>query len=474
MTLKDKIPEQFYALFRTKNRDYYMLFLVALYDENNDMYTSLGLTIEEAKQIVLEQMSHVQMEWQLEAIEHEQTQEDRQDASAEQESEGFAFTPAKIVNRLITWGWIKRDFDEKQNEYIISFPEYSQLYIELFKELNSDDSDRERESILAVYSALFTYQIDQEKNNDILRHALKTSKGLSQLLSNMQDGMRAYFDELSSRKDFLGIQEVLIQELNNSDSRRYAILTTTDSFYRYKEAVKELLAGILSDNDCKKADLSCKHAFLEKDTRQYYRSLRMMEYCDEAAELAYRIEREFTIIEQKYNKLIEQKTIFAKRALARIHYIMHEGGDSEDNTLRLIAMLDKSKKKEEILTHLSEKIILTTQFQNITEESLYRRKDRSKEEFEPVKLTSEESGDIADYVPKPLYTKHELDAFRIRNTKNGKFQADKEAIQSVEDLEKLMFIWNETCNDENEKKVTIEEEISNENGFTYTKLIIEE
>ena len=70
MTLKDKIPEQFYALFRTKNRDYYMLFLVALYDENNDMYTSLGLTIEEAKQIVLEQMSHVQMEWQLEAIEH--------------------------------------------------------------------------------------------------------------------------------------------------------------------------------------------------------------------------------------------------------------------------------------------------------------------------------------------------------------------------------------------------------------------
>lgn len=474
MTLKEKIPEQFYKLFRTKNRDYYMLFLVALYDENNDMYTSLGLTIEEAKQIILEQMSHVQMEWQLEALENDQTEEDGQEESTKQENEGFAFTPSTIVSRLIAWGWIKRDFDEKQNEYVISFPEYSQLYIELFKELNSDDADRERETILAVYSALFTYQIDQEKNNDILRHALKTSKGLSQLLSNMQDGMRTYFDELSSRKDFLGIQEVLIRELNNSDSKRYAILTTTDSFYRYKEAVKELLAGILSDNDCKKDDLSRKHAFIEKDTRQYYRSLRMMEYCDEAAELAYRIEREFTIIEQKYNKLIEQKTIFAKRALARIHYIMHEGSDSEDNTLRLIAMLDKSKKKEEILTHLSEKIMLTTQFQNITEESLYRRKERPKEEFQPVKLTTEETGDISDYVPKPLYTRHELDAFRTRNTKNGRFQADRDAIQTVEDLEKLMFIWNETCNEENEKKVTIEEEISDENGFTYTKLIIEE
>ena len=52
--------------------------------------------------------------------------------------------------------------------------------------------------------------------------------------------MRAYFDELSRMKDFIGIQKVLIKEINNSDSRRYAILTTTDSFYRYKEAVRSL------------------------------------------------------------------------------------------------------------------------------------------------------------------------------------------------------------------------------------------
>ena len=61
--------------------------------------------------------------------------------------------------------------------------------------------------------------------------------------------MRAYFDELSRMKDFIGIQKVLIKEINNSDSRRYAILTTTDSFYRYKEAVKELISKILNQND---------------------------------------------------------------------------------------------------------------------------------------------------------------------------------------------------------------------------------
>ena len=35
MILKKKIPKEFYKLFRTKNRDAYMQFLVAIYEENN-------------------------------------------------------------------------------------------------------------------------------------------------------------------------------------------------------------------------------------------------------------------------------------------------------------------------------------------------------------------------------------------------------------------------------------------------------
>ena len=38
MILKKKIPADFYKLFRTKNRDAYMQFLVAIYEENNEIY----------------------------------------------------------------------------------------------------------------------------------------------------------------------------------------------------------------------------------------------------------------------------------------------------------------------------------------------------------------------------------------------------------------------------------------------------
>ena len=117
---------------------------------------------------------------------------------------------------------------------------------------------------------------------------------------------------------------------------------------------------------------------------------------------------------------------------------------------------------------------LTMQYENITEDSLFRRKDREKEEFVPVKAVQQESAELLDYVPKPLYTKSELDEFRRKNTREGRFVADASTVHSVEDLEKLMFIWNETVNDEEDRKIIIEDDINGEGGFRFSKIVIED
>lgn len=46
---------------------------------------------------------------------------------------------------------------------------------------------------------------------------------------------------------------------------------------------------------------------------------------------------------------------------------------------------------------------------------------------------------MTDFVPKPLYTKKQLQEFRQKNTVDGRFVTDEQTIQSVEDLEKLLF-----------------------------------
>ena len=73
--------------------------------------------------------------------------------------------------------------------------------------------------------------------------------------------------------------------------------------------------------------------------------------CEEAMTIC-RIEREFDAIERRYNKLIEQKTVFASRAAARIRYILMEGAAEKDRTVEFVNLLNQSNHQKEILQNL--------------------------------------------------------------------------------------------------------------------------
>jgi len=414
------------------------------------------------------------------------------------------------LKHLEDWGWLRRDYDEVLDSYVVSFPEYSQLFVELFQRLYSEEDTRERESVLAVYSYLYTYSSDSEKNNDILKSALQASRSLLQMLSNMQEGMRGYFDELSRQRSFLGIQEVLVKEMNNNESRKYAILTTTDSFYRYKEAVKELIDRNLSENEARKQELSGRQrelrmragrigeeqgepdrhiqtgqrepADLERLSPEDRIELRRLEHAlrrtDEAMTIICMIEREFDAIERRYNKLIEQKTLFASRAAARIRYILMEGALEEDPTAVLAKLLNQSRRSTEILEKLSDRMRLTEPFRTVTGQSLARRRNTEKTVFAPQAVARDaertEEG-LDEFVLKPLYTRQEIAEFRRKNERNGAFTVMEDSVRSPEDLEKLFFVWQDAVEiADDAKKIEIGEELENREGCRFSALTIQE
>ena len=474
MNLISRIPKDFYKVFGSKYMEFYMQFLVAVYEESSQSYSLLGLTEGECQAIINEQLARMTLDWSEERF----------------DEEGELLTRSNMamisLRHFEDWGWLRRDYDETLNSYVVSFPEYSQLYVELFRNLYSDEDSKERESVLEVYSHLYTYSSDREKNNDILKSALHTSRSLLQMLANMQEGMRGYFDELSSQRSFLGIQEVLVKEINNSDSQKYAILTTTDSFYRYKEAVKELIEKNLGENEIRRDNLLEKLRNLkaqenqenqEKQRIQCYRLERSVKLCDEANEMLYRISREFDAIERRYNMLIEQKTVFASRAAARIRYILMEGAVEEDQTIAFVNLLTQSEKRDEILDKLSQKMKLTEPYRVMTEKSLYQRRDRKKEAFVPQAVTEvaeqADSEEMNEYVLKPLYTQKEIREFRKQNEQEGNFIVTKDTVKSMEDLEKLFLVWQDATEvAEGTEEIEVGEELENENGLRFSKLVI--
>lgn len=476
MSLINKIPKEFYKLFASKYREYYQRFLISIYEESGRSYSLLGLTERECCAIMNEWIAAETLDWSEEQF----------------DEEGELLTRSNMafvcLRHLEEWGWLRKDYDESLNSYVVSFPEYSQLFVELFQRLYSEDSTKERESVLAVYSYLYTYSADKEKNNEILKSALQTSQSLLRMLSNMQEGMRGYFDELSRQRSFLGIQEVLVNEINNSDSKKYAILTTTDSFYRYKEAVKELIDQNLSENEARrqqfldqqvqlKTQMESEESVPVEYTPKYRRLERAVSLCEEAMDIIYRIEREFDAIERRYNKLIEQKTVFASRAAARIRYILMEGAAEEDQTVTLVNLLNRSNCQEEILTKLADRMHLTERFHVITERSLYRKRDSERGSFEPQAVVREEDQreDLDYFVLKPLYTGKEIAEFRRKNIKDGRFTVTRDTVQSIEDLEKLFFVWQDATEiAENDQEISIGEELENEEGFRFSELTIKE
>ena len=464
MSLITRIPHDFYKLFTSKYTEYYMVFLVAIYNAMEQSYSVLGLTEKECRAVMNEKIASGAILWDGENY----------------DEDGVFLTRSNMASVCLKhfedWGWIRQDYDETLNSYVVTFPEYSQMYVELFARLLDESDSQERESVLAVYSHLYTYSVDTEKNNEILKSALNASKRLVRMLVNMQDGMREYFDELSRQKDFKGIQDVLVRELNNSDSRKYAILTTTDSFYRYKEAVKELIVKNLDENEARRKKKEQELTGLEKGTSAFVRCERAIRLCDEASDIMFRIERQSDVIERRYNRLIEQKTVFAGRAAARIRYIMQEGADGDDRTALFVSLLNRSKRKEEIVGALSECVRASMPYHLMTQDSLYRRKSAEKEVFIPqaVKEEEQEETDQMDsFVLQPLYTRREIARFRRKNEKDGVFRVTEDTVHSVEDLEKLFFVWQEaTETAESGQEVELGEDRENGSGFRYSSLEI--
>ena len=63
MNLISRIPKDFYKVFGSKYMEFYMQFLVALYEESSQSYSLLGLTERECQMIMNERLAKMALDW---------------------------------------------------------------------------------------------------------------------------------------------------------------------------------------------------------------------------------------------------------------------------------------------------------------------------------------------------------------------------------------------------------------------------
>jgi hypothetical protein len=107
---------------------------------------------------------------------------------------------------------------------------------------------------------------------------------------------------------------------------------------------------------------------------------------------------------------------------------------------------------------------------------MYKRRESTDGEFVQIAAAKDnvkDNTEITDFVPKPLYTKKELNIFKAKNMKNGVFKTTESTVLDITDLEKLMFLWQENTEKQSDvDNISLGGKLRNKEGFTFTELTI--
>ena len=169
MEYQYEIPDSFYSLFRSPNRDTYIEALLIINEEYE--YQSYFLSREACVRILSEYFSQKKIRMEREENETELD---------------ILETPAnRILNWLLKSQWLKKLEDYYAQVTNIIIPDYAAIFIEAFEKLTSEDMDDTEIYIQNVYAILFSLKNDGRANMGLLKTALVNTRKLNKSLQDM-------------------------------------------------------------------------------------------------------------------------------------------------------------------------------------------------------------------------------------------------------------------------------------------------
>ena len=186
MQLRFEIPEGFWSLFRSVNRETYIEALMAINEEYQ--YSNYFLT----REVCIQVLRDLYMKKQIELKREED----------ETEFDMLETPSARILNWLIRKGWLKKIEDYNTLVTNIVIPDYAAIFVDAFERLSTEDLEETEIYIQNVYATLFSFWHDKKMNLAMLKTALVNTKKLNKALQDMLHNMDHFFSRLLKQKSY--------------------------------------------------------------------------------------------------------------------------------------------------------------------------------------------------------------------------------------------------------------------------------
>lgn len=435
MQLRNEIPDTFWSLFRSVNRDIYIEALLCINEEYQ--YNNYFLTREVCIQVLgdMNARKRFKLQWEENETEFDMLE-----------------TPSsRILNWLLKTGWLKRIEDYQTLVTNIVIPDYSAVFIEAFERLSSEDMQDTEIYIQNVYATLFSFKNDSRANLGMLRTALVNTKRLNKALQDMLHNMDKFFARLLEQNNYEDLlREHLDGYVEEIVQKKYHILKTSDNFYIYKMDIKKCLRDMREDEE-----------WIEEIRT---RAAQMGDTKDDVLDLLDQIERGFDDIEHRIANMDKEHAKYVRATVTRLNYLLSGETDTKGLVVQFLNRMSQTEDAQEqdaMIRETGERMNLSL-LEILSEKSLYKRR-RPRTDFISKMAPDQALPDLdKDDVLKlnriqMRYSRSQIEEF-IESYMDGEvMDASKISLMDEEAFEKLILAYDYSTR-KNSKYMVLEEE----------------
>ena len=446
MQLRDEIPDTFWTLFRSVNREAYIEALLAVNEEYQ--YSNYFLT----RELCIQVLADLNMKKQIELKREEN----------ETEFDMMETPSSRMLKWLLRMRWLKAVEDYNTLVTNIVIPDYAAVFIEAFEKIHSEGGEETEIYIQNVYATLFSFRNDPKAGLSMLRTALVNTRRLNKALQDMLHNMDKFFGRLLGRTTYGELlKEHLEGYVEEIVRKKYHILKTTDNFYIYKTDIKKCLRDMREDAD-----------WIARIRR---RSREMGETGEDVLEVLDLIERGFDDIEHRISNMDKEHTKYVRATVTRMNYLLSGETDTKGLVVQLLNQIAQSGDKEARIQAVGAQMNLS-HLEVLSEKSLYKRR-RGKKAFVSHMADEELAEDLnrEDVLRlnrvQSRFSRKQIEEFIESHMEGEVMDAASLSFADPEEFEKLILAYDYSTRRNSRYAVVSEaEEMVEKDGYRYPAL----
>ena len=447
MNIFNKIPENFFSILVSKNKNIYIDALFVLREAFKQ-----EMTISR-ENIISRLINNLEDEFYQEDFSEEDETNELKDNNIS--------SKAYFLLRKLKWaGWVEFEMQRDSFEENVIIPDYAIKFIDLLYSIVEEKQVEYNSYVFATYSSLKLASIEKGETYNAIITAYNNTIQLINELKSLYNSLGRFHRKMCNQDNINeAINEHFFEYKEYSDEMIFPRFTR-DSVPRYKSPIRDMLNDILADKERLENTIN----IASKNSK--YKSREEAE--DDILNKIRTVLEVYENIDSTMNQIEQKNTDYVRASVNRIQYLLTNDKELKGKLVNIL----KNSKHEKVLEQMEKEVKLLRQ-EYISKDSIYLRSSNDKrKQGNPIALkeTKElDSKTLYDFAKslENLYSNKKINDFMSKNFKDRPFINSNEIeLKSVEDL--ILLILATIKADKSGKSFYYFEdsdEIINNNGY---------